>query len=61
MPDVGRRFLATRVFELIVELDADDVAAQGPNETALETAQDIIDGIPVSDWSLVGGDLEELT
>lgn len=59
--DVGRTFLFTRVFELIVELDDGDVAAQGPNETAKETAEDIVRDIPIGDWSLVGGDCEEIS
>lgn len=58
--DLGRRFLATRTFELIVELDEHDVAAQGPNENAVETAVDIVRDIPIGDWTLVDDDVSEI-
>lgn len=61
MTDVGRKFLVTRVLELVVELDEHDMSAADPDDTADEVAIAIARSVPMSDWSLVDGDFEELT
>lgn len=58
--DVGRKFLFTRVLELVVELDEYDVEHADADDTALEVATAIAGGVSMSDWSLVAGEEEEL-
>lgn len=62
MTDVGRRFRFSRVIELVVELDENDVSDGHDNgESAEETAVLIAGCNPINEWSLGAIEMEELS
>lgn len=59
--DVGRRFRATRVLALDIQLTEQDVAdALAAGDTAEQSAEIIASLAPDSEWTLVHDDVVEL-
>lgn len=60
--DVGRRFRATRILELDIQLSTDDVVDQiAAGESALESAHIIAGSTPDAQWTVMSNDVEELS